>query len=191
MALELGYTVLIQGGEQPWSWPTRDAGAAIGAVSHNGDFRITPFVGARYVRVRFEVDAGAGGRDEGEGDWLTIYGGLHAELNLRLGDRIPWLQLVRLEADMGAGPALGGDGGLVWHARAGMTVMPTPNVGVTFGYRLLEIDAGGRRPRLHRRAPGPVHRRLRFAFRFCLMAQNHVRARPFALCRNPEPSDRT
>ena len=45
-----------------------------------------------------------------------------------------------LTAGIGAGPAMGGDGGWAWQVRAGATLEIGGGISVMFGYRLLELD---------------------------------------------------
>jgi hypothetical protein len=49
-------------------------------------------------------------------------------------------QALRLEAGGAIGPAFGGDGGYAWSIRGGVTLEVVENVGINFGYRLLELN---------------------------------------------------
>jgi len=55
------------------------------------------------------------------------------------GEGLP-VHAVRFQAAGSIGPALGGDGGFMWHVRAGVNVDITPRLSAMFGYRLLELD---------------------------------------------------
>lgn len=105
------------------------------------DFRFAPIVGLRYVEVDHRVErlAGNGVEDVG-GTWVVPYGGLRFELTYYPDGDLPLIHMLRLEAGAAAGPALGGDHGFAWQVGAGLTCQFTPNLGVMFGYRLLELD---------------------------------------------------
>jgi hypothetical protein len=107
------------------------------------DFRFTPRVGLRYVRVEQTLEAVGWGREDLTGDWVAIFGGLEMRLRYEPEGGLGGLAIGRalqLEAGGVIGPAFGGDGGFLWAIRAGATVEFTPNVGFMFGYRLLELQ---------------------------------------------------
>lgn len=103
------------------------------------DFRFAPLIGLRFV----EVDHAAQFEDMTErtgGTWMIPYGGFRMELSYFPDGALPLVRMLRLEAGAALGPALGGDGGFAWKVRAGLTWGITENVGLMFGYRLLELE---------------------------------------------------
>jgi len=104
------------------------------------DLRFSPQFGMRYIDVDQSVTT-AGGTEDTGGEWLAVYAGLMLELNWRPQERIPGLALFQMQGSFAAGPALGGDGGVMWQVRAGLTVQMTEMFGVMFGYRLVELNA--------------------------------------------------
>lgn len=117
--------------------------AAPNRPSREVDLRFTPRLGLRYAGVDQSLQRIGGNREDLSGDWLAIYGGMEMRLRYEpdggLLD-IPLARALLLEAGAGIGPALGGDGGSMWQIRAGATIEFTSNVGVMFGYRLVELD---------------------------------------------------
>ncbi|MDY7110097.1 MAG: hypothetical protein SYC29_15810 [Planctomycetota bacterium] len=107
------------------------------------DLRFTPRLGLRYAGVDQSLQRLGGEREELSGDWLALYGGLEMRLRYEPAGGVaglPFARAMQLEAGGTIGPAFGGDGGFIWQIRAGATVEFTPNVGLTFGYRLTELD---------------------------------------------------
>ncbi len=103
------------------------------------DLRLTPLLGARFIEASQTVtNLTASTTAEGEGAWLAVYGGFQMTCDWR--PELTLLRLVRLQGGLGLGPALGGDGGFMWQIRAGLTVHPSENFGVTLGYRLVELN---------------------------------------------------
>lgn len=104
------------------------------------DFRFAPLIGLRYVEVDHVMERIGGAREETGGTWLVPYGGFRMELTYVPDGALPIIRMMRLEAGAALGPALGADGGFAWKVRAGLTCNITDNLGVMFGYRLLELE---------------------------------------------------
>lgn len=103
------------------------------------DLRISPAFGVRHIEVDQTV-AVAAGRESAGGEWAAVYGGFQLTLDYRPEQPFPLFKMLRLQAALGVGPALGGDGGTMWQVRGGLTVDVTDEFGVMIGYRLLELD---------------------------------------------------
>jgi hypothetical protein len=103
------------------------------------DFRFAPLIGLRYVEVDHVMVHG-GGREDAGGTWVVPYGGFRFELTYFPDGDLPLIRMLRLEAGAALGPALGADGGFAWQVRAGLTCNFTNNLGIMFGYRLLELE---------------------------------------------------
>ncbi len=106
---------------------------------YTADVRFSPMFGMRWLDVDQTVAAGGGTAETG-GEWLAVYVGLDVELDYRPPDPIPLLDMFQLKASFAMGPAVGGDGGYMWQVRGGLTVQFTEILGVTIGYRLVELD---------------------------------------------------
>ena len=104
------------------------------------DLRISPEFGMRYLDISQTVTLPDGSSETAGGEWVAVYGGLQFLLDYRPEQRLPFLHLLRMQASLAVGPALGGDGGIMWQMGAGLTVQITETLGVMFGYRLLELD---------------------------------------------------
>jgi hypothetical protein len=124
---------------------TRDPARAAAASNlradggHVADLRFSPLVGLRYADVDQVVESGGVSARAG-GEWASIYGGLQITLDCRPEARLPMVDSFRMQAALGIGPALGGDGGFMWTVRGGLTVQITRSIGIVVGYRLLELD---------------------------------------------------
>jgi hypothetical protein len=103
------------------------------------DLRISPLFAMRWVDVDQSVESG-GASAEGGGQWGVLGGGLTIELECRPQSRVPFYSGFRLEGTAALGGAFGGDGGFEWQVRAGLTVQFTEWVGLTLGYRLVELN---------------------------------------------------
>ncbi len=104
------------------------------------DLRISPAFGMRYIDISQTVILPDGSSETAGGEWVAVYGGLQFLLDYRPEQRLPFLHLLRMQASLAVGPALGGDGGIMWQVGAGLTVQITETLGVMIGYRLLELD---------------------------------------------------
>ena len=61
-------------------------------------------------------------------------------LKFRPETPIPSFRMFEMQAAFAAGPAFGGDGGVYWQVRAGITWHFTDEVGFMLGYRLSEVN---------------------------------------------------
>lgn len=104
------------------------------------DLRISPEFGMRYLDISHTVILPDGRSETAGGEWVAVYGGLQFLLDYRPEHRLPFLHMLRMQASLAVGPALGGDGGIMWQVGAGLTVQITETLGVMIGYRLLELD---------------------------------------------------
>ena len=103
------------------------------------ELTIAPLLAIRYVDVKQVLTAG--GRTEVTGgEWAALLTGVEITLDYRPERDMPVLHMLRLHGGFGVGPALGGEGGLMWQVRAGVTLHITEQFGVMIGYRLLELD---------------------------------------------------
>jgi hypothetical protein len=114
---------------------TRREGAS-GAV----DLRLAPAVGVRYLDVDQVLEVSGEGRESAGGEWLIPFIAIQLQMRYELPREFPLIHMIQIDGGIGLGPALGGDGGTGSHVRAGMTAYVTPNLGLTFGYRLIDVD---------------------------------------------------
>jgi hypothetical protein len=133
-----------------WIWrPTADApGEApsldnmTGEGRYVGDLRFAPVIAARYAEVDQSIElVDAGAREDVDGGWFGLLVGLGGEFRWRPRSAAAPLEFLQLDAAVGAGPALGGDGGSMVQIRGGFTVQVTPNVGGLVGWRFFAVDA--------------------------------------------------
>jgi hypothetical protein len=105
------------------------------------DLRLGPVFALRYVDIDHEVEQIGVGTESPDGDWLGALVGLQFDMIHDLDEGFPLLDKVALRANVAAGPVLGGDGGVMYHLRAGMDLYFTDSLALYFGFRLLEVDA--------------------------------------------------
>lgn len=103
------------------------------------DLRFAARFAARYLDVNQTVTS-AGVSQPAGGEWLALLAGVDFEMNYRPEQRIPGLNMLGLQGGLAIGPALGGNGGLVWQVRGGVTLQFIEQVGVFVGYRLIEMN---------------------------------------------------
>ena len=103
------------------------------------DLRVSPVFGLRYLDVNQKLTASGVSETTG-GEWLALLLGVDFTLEYRPQERLPCLDLFGLQASLSVGPAFGGDDGVAWQVRGGMTLQFTEHVGVLIGYRLIELD---------------------------------------------------
>jgi len=104
------------------------------------DLRFSWLLGARYLDISQDLEVAGEGSVSPGGDWLAITGGVELLLRYEPEGGLLFARAFTIDAWTAIGPALGSDGGWVWQLGASATLEITPNIGVFFGYRLLEPD---------------------------------------------------
>lgn len=104
------------------------------------DLRFAPGVGVRFIDLEQRVEVFGEATDGVEATWLAPYLAAHMQMRYRLPQEFPVFDAFELDASLGVGPALGGDGGTMAQIRIGINALANHNVGVTFGYRLLQLN---------------------------------------------------
>jgi len=99
---------------------------------------IVPTLAGRWTRVQQSIESG-GVTEQADEAWFGVLAGAAVDVQWEPGEGLP-VHAVRFQAAGSIGPALGGDGGFMWHVRAGVNVDITPRLSAMFGYRLLELD---------------------------------------------------
>jgi hypothetical protein len=103
------------------------------------DLRFSPSLAMRYLDIGQSLASG-GAQEASGGEWLGVLLGLDIALEYRPDGKVPLLDTLGIHAGLAVGPALGGDGGLMWQVRAGLTIQLIEPVGVMVGYRLVEMN---------------------------------------------------
>ena len=127
----------IEVGAALWTWVDWQSPDEAGRRTA---FTLAPKLGLRYVQVEQDLELIGTGREDVGGEWTALYGGLEMRLRWERPDVLPIGRAFELNAAGGLGPAFGADGGFIWQVRANATLDLTANLGVTIGYRLLELD---------------------------------------------------
>lgn len=107
--------------------------------SEHTDFRLALVVGARYTEIDQDLDVTGVGRVGAGGEWGAGYVGADMFVWWEPPEGFAFCRAFGIEV----GTALGAEvteGGIMAQVRAGLVVEITPGLGVTFGYRLLEIE---------------------------------------------------
>jgi len=108
------------------------------AESERGFARFSPYFGARYLDVDFELHEIGGMRASAREQFGFLYLGAGVRIAYVLPDAVPILRAYELYVNLSGGPALGGDGGSIWQVRGGMNFALSDNVAIHIGYRLIE-----------------------------------------------------
>jgi hypothetical protein len=104
------------------------------------NLRIGASIGFEYVDIDHTLDVVGKGREDTGGEWVSPFVGINFLLRYNLPTSVPLLQQLELGATATFGPALGGDGGFISTIRGGFNFMFSDNVGLTIGYRLIQVD---------------------------------------------------
>jgi hypothetical protein len=105
-----------------------------------GDLRFAPLVGYRFINVRQDIDVPGQGSESIDADWGALYAGAEMRMRYEPTDGA-WLPIpLNLEVSGGAGPMIGGDGGLFTQLRATVQLELTHWLTVMAGFRLFELD---------------------------------------------------
>ena len=103
------------------------------------DLRLWPTFGVRTAHVRQTIEQVGVGRERVRGDWVFPYAGLHLQFDHRPDGAVPLMKLLTLEAGVAMGPSVNGRG-YMWQVHSGITWHVTDNLGIMFGYRLVELE---------------------------------------------------
>ncbi|MCH2139021.1 MAG: hypothetical protein MK074_08235 [Phycisphaerales bacterium] len=123
--------------ELQWDkWPRRGDGSR--RTNDPLDLIFGPHIGVSYLDLEQQLTNGGGATVRRSGEWWSATLGGHLALQADLRDMLPMIQQMRVEVAGGAGMSMGG--GMVWSIRGGLTLMVSPNVGATLGYRLMQFN---------------------------------------------------
>lgn len=121
-----------------WRWQPIDLG--VGPPRSRVKLRFAPTAGVRYFSIDERVAIAAGGRAGAEGEWLSPFLGFRMQTLFELPQSFPLGESIEIGGGGGIGPAFGDEGGFAAHVHAGILWNVTPNLGATFGYRLVHFD---------------------------------------------------
>ncbi len=107
--------------------------------------RLGAAVGMRWIGLDHDVTVrdGAGGllsADSRDLDWFVLYGGPQLEFTIHTRPVLPFLDHFTVGGMAGVGTPISGGGGTFFEVRAGIDLMFTPNLGLSLGYRLQNLD---------------------------------------------------
>ena len=122
IAAEVGYTFLRPYADEP-----------------NGGIEFAAIGGVRYLDLDQQVtriEPTTRTSDKGDGTWIGPYAGLQFDVEYRPDPGTLPFRAGRLFANVGFGPAFGGDGGTFWHIRTALSIEFDEHLAVLFGWRL-------------------------------------------------------
>ena len=123
-----------------WQWRPCIMGTVDGGKECRLDLRAGPIFGVRYVDVDQSVTLVGGGSEDTGGEWLSPFIGFGFQVRYNTPGSFPVVRSVDIGAAAGIGPAIGGNGGTITQLRAGITAYFNAQLGLTFGYRLIQLD---------------------------------------------------
>lgn len=100
---------------------------------------LAPTLSARWVHTEHSIST-LTASDEVDGEWLAFMVGVSMQTEWRPDIDSPWLDHITFDMSVAIGPAIGGMGGYIWQVRTGIHIGITPQFGVLFGYRLVELN---------------------------------------------------
>jgi hypothetical protein len=104
------------------------------------DLSVGPHVAVSWLDMEQRLTSTALGTSVTQtGSWWSVMGGVQLSMQADMAEFASWLHQLRVEVICHAGTTVG-DGALAWEVRGGLTLMFTPNVGATVGYRLMEFN---------------------------------------------------
>ncbi len=103
---------------------------------------LSPTIAARWVHTEQSISTSTAS-ENARGQWLGFLIGFTSETVWHLDPEVPIVDWISFEFAVAIGPAIGGDGGFIWQVRGGLHVGITPEFGLLFGYRLVELDLDG------------------------------------------------
>jgi len=127
-----------------WESP-RDLSAEERVRAGKVDLRFGAVFGLRWIGldhdVRVRDDLGSPlGADSRDADWLALYAGPKVEFKIRTRDELRVIDHIVVSSVAGFGGVVAGGGGTMLEVRAGIDLMFTPNLGLSLGYRLQNLD---------------------------------------------------
>jgi hypothetical protein len=102
---------------------------------------VAPVLGFRYIDISVDVTETGVGEAEADGDWACPYVGGAMEIRWDSRSLLKFIDQVQLAGGVGGGPAVGGDGGWMGQVHVELSLTFTRNLGMFFGYKLVDIDA--------------------------------------------------
>jgi len=104
------------------------------------DLTLGPHVSLSWVDLEQKLtSATAGTTSTAAGTWWSVMVGAQVSMQADMRRFSPWLHQLRVDVSGHAGTTVG-HGGFAWAVQGGLTLMFTPNVGASVGYRLMEFN---------------------------------------------------
>ncbi len=140
--VEFDYTIWRPFADQvtPWSEPSGRKPQAAGAGGSSADLRFNAIAAAGWLQTDFSTsNSTAGGSESWERGAFFLQAGGGVDLRINPGSTLPIFKCIDVGVAGGVGTSFTRDEYIVF-VRAGITGYVTPNVGVEFGYRLLNFE---------------------------------------------------
>ncbi|MFO0872794.1 MAG: hypothetical protein U0575_02325 [Phycisphaerales bacterium] len=145
VAFEVGYALFRPLADQPWPWSERvrnERNTVPGTDDYRGDLSFVPYIGARWFDIdQSLLDAANGDSARYSSNWLAAYAGLRLELSIRMPKQVPFLDRLVISAGGAYGGVFAGGDGSYLQVRAGLDLYFTPNLALSAGYQLIELNA--------------------------------------------------
>lgn len=103
------------------------------------DLTFGPHLAASYIDLEESLTSAAGVRATGSGAWWSVMGGAQVSMQADMRRFASWMHQLRVDISGQAGTTVG-EGGFAWAVQGGLTIMFTPNIGASVGYRLMEFN---------------------------------------------------
>ena len=124
----------------PWSEPSGPKPQAAGPGGSSADLRFNVIAAAGWLQTDFSTsNSTAGGSESWDRGAFFLQAGGGVDLRINPGSTLPIFKCIDVGVAGGVGTSFTRDEYIVF-VRAGITGYVTPNVGVEFGYRLLNFE---------------------------------------------------
>jgi hypothetical protein len=104
------------------------------------DLSFGPHLAISWIDIEEKLTSAAlGTTATGRGSWWSVMGGGQVSMQADMRPFASWLHQLRVDVSGHVGTTVS-QGGFAWAVQGGMTMMFTPNIGATVGYRLIEFN---------------------------------------------------
>ena len=108
--------------------------------NHRGGIQFSAIGGVRLLKLEQSLTEPGVASSSGDGTWFGPYAGLQFDLWYKPDPGTLPFQRAYGWANVGFGPAFGGDGGTFWHVRTGLSFDVNEHFALLFGFRLAGAD---------------------------------------------------
>jgi len=103
------------------------------------DLSLGPHLAVSWIDIEEKLTPAIGASATASGGWWSVMGGAQVSMQADMRKFSSWLYQLRVDVSGHVGTTID-KGGFAWAVQGGLTMMFTPNIGATVGYRLMEFN---------------------------------------------------